>query len=531
MARFTRRGALTTLTGAAATVGIAQAQPRGATSAFSPEAVDGTVRRFMAAFDIPGVAVAVVRPGAKPFVGGYGVRRLGDPAPVDGRTEFAIGSNSKAFLAAGLAMLVEEGKLGWDEPLVKYLPEFEMADPCVTQMFTVRDLLVHRSGLPLGAGDLMQFPAGDHTAEELMHALRYFKLVRGFRAGFAYDNILYVVAGVLLKRVSGTDWDAFVPRRIFQPLGMTDAASNLAFVNAANVAARHAKIGPPARGFGRVEIISTDETPVVGPAGGVNVSAESVTPWLNVQLAKGALPAGGRLWTEASAEEMWTPQTIVRSGPGPTPQAPDRAVIAGYALGWGVQDYRGHRLVSHGGGVEGQVTAHALLPDDGVGLAVYGNLEDGYAVPALRSAILDLLLDAPPYDWVAATQTRKAEAQTKVTAVVGDGDFKVPTGGRSLPLPRYAGRYRDPWYGDIVVGLKGERLTIDFTRTPKFKSALEPFGPDAFRTRFGRGVGEDAIVTFVVKDAKVVAVTMTPLSPLADFSFDFQHLAFTPVAS
>ena len=243
--------------------------------------------------------------------------------------------------------------------------------------------------------------------------------------------------------------------------------------------------------------------------------------------------AGGVTSPGSGETAYWTSGRSVfalsGSGPQATPDAPGRSVITGYALGWGVSDYRGHRLVAHGGGVEGQVTAHALLPDDGIGLAVYCNIEDGYAVPALRSALLDLLPGAPAYDWVAATQKRKADAQAKVLKVVGNGDFTPPPGGPSLPLDRYSGRYRDPWYGDILVAQRGGRLAIDFTHTALFKSALEPFGPDAFRTRFPRGLGEDAVVTFAVKDGAVTGVSMRALSPIADFSFDFQHLAFAPV--
>jgi CubicO group peptidase (beta-lactamase class C family) len=492
-------------------------------------AIDRIVLDFMAALEIPGAAVAVVAPGQAPYLKGYGVRALGRPEPVDIHTQFAIASNSKAFLSACLAMLVDEGKLGWEDPVLGHLPEFQMQDTDVTAMMTVRDLLVHRSGLPLGAGDLMQFPSGDHTREELLHALRYFKLARGFRTGYAYDNILYIVAGMLLERVSGKSWDVFVTERIFTPLAMADAVSNPILVRGANHAARHGRLGPPTRGFGPLEVIPPDETALVGPAGGINVSVVGIAPWLQVQLARGALPGGGRLWSEARAIDMWTPQTITSSGPGPTPEAPERSVISGYALGWGVSDYRGRRMIAHAGGLAGQVTRTTLLPDQGLAFVIYTNVEDANAVSALRYAILDHLLDAPAYDWIGKAKAKAAEEKAQVTALLGQGDFAPPPGGPSLALDRYVGRYRDPWYGDIVVARAASGLRIDFTRTPVFKSQLEPFGPDAFRTRFPRGAGEDAVVKFTIEGGVVSGVAMRPLSPLADFSFDFADLDFKPV--
>jgi len=508
------------------------AQTAAATETPAPGAgtIDALVGRFMREFEVPGIGVAIVRPGQPAFVQGYGVRTLGQGAAVDARTQFAIASNSKAFLTACLALLVDEGKLGWDEPVVKYLPQFRMYDPRVTSMMTVRDLLTHRSGLPLGAGDLLQFPRTDHTAEDVLGALPYFKPARGFRAGYAYDNCLYIVAGLLLQRVSGSSWDAFVTERIFRPLGMTDAVSNPTLVRSANHAGRHARLGPPVIGMGPQRVVAADEGAVIGPAGGINVSVAEIVPWLQVQLARGALPDGRRLWSTAQSDEMWKPQTIVASGPGPTAEAPQRSVIQAYALGWGVAEYRGQRMLSHGGGLAGQITRTALLPDLGVGLVVFSNAQDEDAVSSLRYALLDHVLGAPPFDWAAFARTATAEAQAEVLKVAGTGGFIPPPGGPSLPLDRYAGRYRDPWYGDILVARRGAGLAIDFTRTPVFKSPLEPFGPDAFRTRFAPAAGEDAVVMFAVGDGAVTGVTMQPLSPLADFSFDFQDLAFTPVA-
>ncbi|WP_404713997.1 serine hydrolase [Sphingomonas sp. MMS24-J13] len=497
---------------------------------FDEAAIDAIVQPFLAQFGVPGLAVAIVRPGKPDFAKGYGVRTLGRPGAVDAHTLFGIASNSKAFTAAALAMLVDEGKIGWDEPVIRYLPEFKMYDPAVTQMMTVRDLLVHRSGLGLGAGDLMQFPETKHSLSDILHGLQYLKPARGFRAGYAYDNILYLVAGMLITKISGLSWQDFVSARLLRPLGMDESVSTRSLIRTANVAGRHARLGPPLRGMGPVRVVQPDEQDKIAAAGGINASAHDITRWFHAQLAQGKLSDGKRLWSAVQAKEMWTPQTITGNSDGPTADQPQRPVLQAYALGWFVQDYRGHRLISHSGGLVGQVTQQALLPDLGCGLAVYTNTEDGAASVGLRNALLDRLVAAPPFDWVGWTQTRIAKSEKEAMETTGGGAPKPVLGGPSLPLDAYAGRYRNSWYGDIVVGRKAQGLTIDFTRTPAFRSRLEPWGQDMFRTRFADGVGEDAVVMFAVANGKVTGITMKPLSPLADFSFDFQDLVFVPTS-
>lgn len=491
-------------------------------------AVDAIVAGFMARFETPGIGVAVVRPDRAPFLKGYGVRTMGRPGAVDVHTRFGIASNSKSFTAASLAMLVDEGKIAWEDPVTRHLPEFRMYDPAVTAMMTVRDLLVHRSGLPLGAGDLLYFPQSTHSAADVLAALQYLHPARGFRAGYDYDNILYIVAGILLERVSGMSWRAFVTQRILTPLGMTDAVASRALLSTDNVAGRHARLGPPVRGMGPMEVIQPDESPLIDAGAGINASVSDIAHWLQVQLGHGATPDGTRLWSVERATDMWTPQTLVSSSDGPTPENPARPVTSAYALGWFHQDFRGERMISHSGGLSGQVTQTAMLPRRGIGVAVFSNTEDGVS-GGIRNAVLDHLIDAPAFDWVEWLTNRTRNGQQQALAAIAGGIETAPAGRPSLFLDAYAGRYRDNWYGDVVIERRGRRLWIDFTPTPAFKSFLEPWGPDRFRTRFTPGTGEDALITFTVADGRVTGMKMEPLSPLADFSYDYQHLSFAPV--
>ena len=491
----------------------------------SPEpAIDAIVARFMSAFELPGIGIALVRPGQPPLTRGYGVRVLGRPEKVDENSLFGIASNTKAFTAAALAMLVEAGKLAWDEPLIRYMPDFALADAEATKMMSVRDLLCHRSGLALGAGDLMQFPKSDRAPAEFLRALPHLKLARGFRSGYAYDNILYVIAGLLIERISAMSWETFIASRIMRPLAMQESVANLPLVRTANIVGRHARLGPPFRGMGPLERVEPDEGPAVGAAGGMQVSVSDIVPWLQTQLGRGQAPGGPRLWSEQQSAEMWRPQVISSTSTGPDEDNPVRPVMQGYALGWVVQQYRDRRLVSHSGGLSGQVTYTCLLPEQGIGLAVYSNTEDGIPISMLRWALLDHLVAAETVDWMAVTRATIDRSQAEARAQAAGGEVRAPAGGPSLPLAAYAGRYRDPWYGDVLISEKGGRLAIDFTRTPAFKGPLEPWGPDTFRTRWAKGAGEDAVVTFRIGKGRPDGMAMKALSPLADFSYDFHDL-------
>ena len=498
---------------------------------FDPAFVDAEAERMRQAFDVPGFGVAIIGASPEPWVKGYGVRNLGKPEPVDAHTRFAIASNSKAYTAAAVSILIDEGKLGWDEPVVKYLPDFKMYDPAVTQMMTVRDLLCHRSGLALGAGDLLYFPDTTHTAEDALHALQFLKPARPFRGGYAYDNILYTVAGLLIGRVSGKSWSDFVAERILKPVGETDAVPNLDRLHTDNVAGRYGQRQDNMMGVGTLTAVRPvgEHGEVIAPAGGINASATDQARWLMTQLAKGKAPDGTRIWSEKQSDEMWKPQVITNSSDGPSAEDPSRPVLQAYALGWFIQDYRGERLVNHSGGLIGQVTQTAMVPRRNLGVVVFSNCEGGGSA-MLRNAILDHLLGAPATDWAALGKARVAKMQAQMLAASDHSIDKAPAGGPSLALDAYVGRYRDPWYGDVTVARSGANLAIAFVPTPGFKSVLEPWGPDTFRTRFPKEAGgEDALITFVVKGGKVVQVLMKPFSPLADFSFDFQHLDFKPV--
>ncbi|MEJ7806996.1 MAG: serine hydrolase domain-containing protein, partial [Telluria sp.] len=267
--------------GAAAQTAAAPAAVSAPAAAYNLEA---DVVRSMKTFDVPGMAIAIVKDGRVVAARGFGVRKLGEAAPVDGKTLFEVASNSKVFTAAALAMLVDEGKLAWDDPVTKHLPDFQMYDAYATREMTVRDLLVHRSGLGLGAGDLLWWPTTQFITDEIIHKLRYIKPATSFRSAYAYDNLLYIVAGKIIAQKSGKSWGETVRERILTPVGMATTTTSLA-ENAgnANVAQSHSKIN------GKISVVKAVPADNAVGAVGINTNAEDIARWMTVLLDGGVI--------------------------------------------------------------------------------------------------------------------------------------------------------------------------------------------------------------------------------------------------
>jgi CubicO group peptidase (beta-lactamase class C family) len=505
-----------------------------------PPDLDDYVAQAMKQFEPPGLSLAIVENGETVLARGYGIRKLGEKARADERTIFPIGSCTKAFTSAALAILVDDGKLSWEDKVVDKLPGFKLYDPYATAELTVRDLLVHRSGLGLGAGDLMLFFGSTYTRKQVVERLRYIKPASSFRYGFAYDNVLYVVAGQLVEAVSGMPWETFVEKRIFAPLGMKDSVDSLdKAMKSRNRGYLHARLNGEMRGLGTLELLpdksAAGENPNGAPAGAIQASAVDMATWMKVQLAHGAIPGGGkRLFSEKQANEMWTGVTIEETEDG-LPKSLDlrKPQFNLYALGWSVQDYRGHKVVTHSGFVLGAKAVVMLLPEKNIGIATMVNSEDGSARWAVLYHLLDYYLGLPPTDWIGAYKTAVDEIVAKGTAALHKLPPDAGSGpGPSLPLEKYAGIYEDVWYGRVTIKGQGQGLAIQFGPSPAMASPLEHVRYDTFRTRFPDRNIEDTYVTFALKpDGSIERVKMQAVSPLADFSFDYHDLDLVPVAA
>ena len=503
---------------------LAQAQSKSA----PPSDLDAYVGRAMKTFHVPGLALAVVKDGQVVVAKGYGVKKLGESAPVDARTLFGIASNTKLFTATALGLLVEEGKLEWDGPVVRYLPWFQMWDSYVTRELTIRDLLVHRSGLGLGAGDLLWWPASTYDRKEVARRLRFIQPVASFRTAYAYDNVLYLVAGEVIEALTHQSWEDFVSSRILAQVGMSGSnVRHSAAIASGNIAATHAEVDNVVR------VIKPFDSDTTNPAGGINSSAEDMAKWLIVQLAHGKLANGSRLFSEATWRELTTIVTPMPIAEAPSELAALRPNFRGYALGLDVRDYRGRKLLMHTGGLPGYVSRVLMIPDLNVGVAVLTNQESGAAFDSIAYRIADHYLDAPATDWIDAYQ--KVVTRQRSTVAASDNNAanaRNATSRPSLPLTKYAGTYVDAWYGDIVVAQEGEKLVTRFSHTPDLVGDMEHWQYDTFAVRWrNRELRADAFVTFALNpDGTIDSAKMKAISPSTDFSFDFQDLLLKPRA-
>ena len=494
-----------------------------------PPGLDGYVAEVLETFQVPGIALTIVKDGQVVVAKGYGVRELGQPAPVDAETKFGIASNSKAFTATALGLLVEEGKLGWDRLVIDYLPWFRLSDPYVTSQLTIRDLLVHRSGLGLGAGDLLWWPASTYDRKEIVRRLRYVPLATSFRSAYAYDNVLYLVAGEVIEAVSGLTWEDFVRTRILEPLGMTHTAvRHSAAAEGGNVASTHAEVEGKVR---RVAPMTSDNT---NPAGGIMSGAADMAKWLIVQVDSGRIAdTDKRLFSPNTTRQLWNIVTPRMAGTPSPVLAPLRADFFGYALGFEVRDYRGVKMVMHTGGLPGYVSRVMLVPSQRLGVAVLTNQESGAAFDAIAYRIVDHYLNVvPAFDWLNAYRTATQTATTQLAAMEKQAAAARDSLSKpSLPLAKYAGTYRDPWYGDVAIENAAGGLVIRMVPTPGLVGDLVPWQYDTFLARWrDREMRADAFVTFALNpDASIREVRMLPASPAVDFSFDFQDLRLKPI--
>jgi CubicO group peptidase (beta-lactamase class C family) len=491
------------------------------------------VERTMKLFDVPGIAIAVVKDGKVVATQGFGVRKLGAPDKVDGKTLFEVASNSKAFTAAALAMLVDEGKLAWDDPVTKHLPDFQMYDAYVTHEMTVRDLLTHRSGLGLGAGDLLWWPTTNFSTDEIIHKLRYIRPATSFRSSYAYDNLLYIVAGKIVAAKSGKTWGETIRERILAPVGMASTTTSLAdSAGNPDVANAHSKIND------RIAAVKAMPVPNAVGAVGINTNAEDIARWMNVLLAGGRVgtDANGkeiRLFSAKQAREMWTAQTPMRISEPDPKLAATRPNFLAYGLGFQLRDWQGRLVAMHSGALQGFYSKVVLVPDAKVGIAILTNAESGGSLNALQYQLLDRMLNpAAATDWIGIVKAVEDENHAKELARIGKANAaRAAKSQPSLARTAYDGEYQDPWYGIATIRHEGSRQILTMSRTPDLTGELEHYQHDTFIVRWKeRNFNADAYVTFALNpDGSIERMRMQPISTETDFSYDFQDLNFTPV--
>ncbi|HEX3160873.1 MAG TPA: serine hydrolase [Gemmatimonadaceae bacterium] len=477
---------------------------------------DAYIARAVRDWQVPGLAIAVVKDDRVVFAKGYGVREMGRPGAVDGGTRFAIGSTTKAMTALALGMLVDDGRVRWDEPVITYLPGFRLADPYVTRELTVRDLLTHRAGL--GNADLLWMGA-DYGSDEILRRIGTLPLEYSMRSGFIYQNVMYAVAGEVVRAASGMPWDAFVRERIFTPLGMTGTELTLAAVEGRpNVATPHAEID------GAMRVIANRPVDPVAPAGSVWSSVDDMAKWMRFVLDSGRV-GGKRLVSDSTFHELLTPQTVAPLDMYPT-MTLVRPHFFTYGLGWFLHDYQGEAVAMHTGSIDGMTAIIGLLPDRRLGVYVLANSDHAELRHALMYRVFDLYAGTggtPPRDWSAELRTLYGGLRDQGLAAQKEREQRRATGTRpSLPLERYAGTYTDSTFGDVIVTARGDTLHLEFGSA--VVGDLSHWQYDQFRARWADERMDPSFVVFEPDGTGQIAGLRT-------FGITFRRAPSAPAAS
>src|SRR6478672_5437145 len=404
-------------------------------------AVDAYANKVMDTWGGPGMAIAIVKDDKVVLAKGYGVRELGKPNKVDENTLFAIASNTKAFTAASLAILVDEGKVSWDDRVTKFLPDFRLYDPWVSSQMTIRDLLSHRSGLDTFSGDLLWYDT-TYTTDEIIRRARYLKPVSDFRTKYGYQNLMFITAGRVIEKASGMKWADFVRSRILDPLGMTRTTTSVRDMKE-NFAMPHNESGGKLRAL---PVGFLDEA--IG-AVRLNASVADLAKWIRLQLGRGTFGAK-KIWSSERSNDMWQPNIMLPISEAGQKANPTRH-FRGYGMGWFVEDYQGRKIMNHSGGLDGMLSYTVLIPEENTGFVVLTNNESP-SFTVMMAKVRDILLGAPDHDYiddavkqVAAGKAAEAEEIRKVDAA------RLKDTKPSLPISRYAGTYTAQMYGDVTI--------------------------------------------------------------------------------
>ena len=485
--------------------------------------LDSLLQSSLRKFNVAGVAIAIVKDGKIFYEKGFGVKSIATNMPVDVHTNFQIASNSKAFTTAALSILIDEGKINWKDKVRTYIPEFKMYNDYVTENFLIEDLLCHRSGLGLGAGDLMDFPDGTNfTIKDKLTFAQYFKPTSAFRTQFDYDNQLYMVAGELIARVSGMTWEKFIQTRILDPLQMSNSYSSLeAMKDKTNMATPHST------STGKIRTIDWFIEHINGAAGGIVSNVDDMSKWMITQLNKGKYGTDlkNQIFSPARQKEMWTIHTVIPASDFPR----YNQHFSGYGLGWGLADIKGNLQVSHTGGLPGMLTSVTLIPDLKLGIVILTNTESGGGslFSAVRQTIIDSYLGLDDYGWVEKYSQRmaaNASSADSVTAKVWE--TVAAAKNTNIHVADYTGIYEDKWFGKIEVFLKGDQLWFKAYRSPKLNGPMSFYKANTFAIKWEyQDMPADAFAMFSLdENGKAQSIKMKGISPSIDFSFDFQDL-------
>ncbi len=427
--------------------------------------LSGLVEKSRADWNVPGLSVAVVKDGQVILARGFGVRELGKPETVDADTLFAIASNTKAFTAAALAMLEEDGKLHWDDRVQQHLPWLQLYDSYVSAELRIDDLLCHRSGLGTFSGDLLWWGT-PYSPEEVLRRTRFLPAKGPFRAHYGYSNLMFLAAGEVISKSAGKPWPQVIHERILQPVGMSRTVASIAALESVgNFASPHKPT------LDKVNAIPWYNWDTMAAAGGIISSANDMAKWLRVQLDLGSIDESHRLFSEASSRRMWSPQTVMPISRSTQKQSPTTH-FRSYGLGWVLADYKGKLTVSHGGGYDGMYSHVLLVPEEKLGVVVLTNSMTGISTP-LANTIVDNFLGGDQTDWLTSgLEKDHADRATFFKRIRDTITAKAAGTQPSRCVDACSGTFRCPLYGDATVTVENRKLVLRLLPNPELIADL-----------------------------------------------------------
>lgn len=498
--------------------------------------IDSLVEASFDKFPQAGIAIAVIQQGEVTHLKGYGITSAKTKGKVDENTLFGIASNSKAFTAVALAILVDQGKLSWNDRVIAHIPEFKMYDAYVTEHFTILDLLTHRSGLGLGAGDLMFFPGGaDFTIEDVLRSFQFQTPVSDFRTKYDYDNVLYIVAGEVIKRVSGKSWDQFIEDEIMHKLGMNNSVGIYQNITQhTNVASPHSSENKELK---QLEKLTGNLAALGAAAGGIYASAGDMAKWVTMHLNGGLYGENqtDTLVSPITHKELWKMHTNIDYNA--VGEGLYNTHYSGYGLGFFLRDENGYTIVQHSGGLPGMLSMVTMIPELDAGIVVLTNAAPGgLSLVTMTNAIKDKIIGAEGRDWLAWAEERlnneASEADSVVSAV---WEKVVKNKGNAPDSKHFIGTYKDNWFGDVVIYEQDKQLMLQSKRSPKLVGTMHFYNANTFvvEWKYAQDSGPsnyDAFAMFQLdENGDATAIKMKGISPGIDFSYDFHDLDFVKV--
>jgi len=477
--------------------------------------LDAYYQQALQDWNVPGMAIAIVKDDSVIFAKGYGVLHIKTGGQVDANTVFGIASNSKAYTAAALATLVDAGKIRWEDKVQQYVPYLQLYDPYVTENLTIEDLLCHRVGFKTFSGDLLWYNT-TYTRPDIIRRMRYLEPAYGFRDGYGYSNLMFITAGEVIEQVTGKTWENYIKETFFQPLGMSRSYTSVNELKGVqNVASPH--------GFDDQERpVATTFTPWDNwnPAAGIFTSVNQQAQWMRLQLNRGNYK-GKRIFSEEAARQMWTAHNALPVSKQ-TEEASPSTHFSAAGLGWMLNDYQGRKIIAHGGGHEGMNSRTVLVPEENLGIVILTNSMSSVMAPLANYTLDQFFGIQNGQDWSRlALDARSAAKKKQAEALAKAPKVKKRPAKPTMDLSAYTGTYNSPLYGEATVTLQDGKLSLQLVPAPALGGTLMHWQHDIFELDWKNDFAllTPTRVRFLVgEDGKIAQMRLDADNP--DFHFD-----------